>query len=160
MILPPPHPADGHLALTEAELVAWGEQLGRASTAPLVITLAGDLGAGKTTLAQAICRGYGVQDDVTSPTFSLVHEYRGAPTPVYHLDLYRLKHQSELVQLGWDEMVSAHAVVLVEWPERAGGMLPRAPLAITLAHMPADPTRRLLLTGGHAGATAFGGEEA
>lgn len=160
MILPPPHPADGRLSLTEAELVAWGERLGRASTAPLVITLAGDLGAGKTTLAQAISRGYGVQDDVTSPTFALVHEYRGGPAPVFHLDLYRLKDPSELLQLGWDELVSAHAIVLVEWPERAGNLLPAGALAITLAHLPGDPARRLLLTGGHAGATAFGGDEA
>lgn len=160
MILPPPHPADGRLALTEQELVAWGEQLGRATTAPLVITLAGDLGAGKTTLAQAICRGYGVQDEVTSPTFALVHEYRGGRSPVYHLDLYRLRDPSELVQLGWDEMLAARAVTLIEWPERAGGMLPAAHLAITLAHLPGDPGRRLLLTGGHVGETAFGGDEA
>jgi tRNA threonylcarbamoyladenosine biosynthesis protein TsaE len=160
VILPPSHPADGRLALTEGELIAWGERLGRATTAPLVITLAGDLGAGKTTLAQAICRGYGVRDEVTSPTFALVHEYRGGPAPVFHFDLYRLKHASELLQLGWDEMVSAHAVVLVEWPERAEGLLPPASLAITLAHMPGEPSRRLLLTGGHAGATAFGGDEA
>lgn len=160
MILPPPHPADGHLALTEAELVAWGERLGRASTAPLVVTLTGDLGTGKTTLAQAICRGYGVETEVTSPTFALVHEYRGGATPVYHLDLYRLRDPSELLQLGWDEIVSAPALVLVEWPERAGDLLPPSALAITLAHMPDDPTRRLLLTGGHAGASAFGGDEA
>ncbi|MBA3890716.1 MAG: tRNA (adenosine(37)-N6)-threonylcarbamoyltransferase complex ATPase subunit type 1 TsaE [Gemmatimonadaceae bacterium] len=159
MILPPPHPADGRLALTEPELVAWGERLGRAITAPLCVTLAGDLGAGKTTLVQAICRGYGVRDDVTSPTFALVHEYRGGPTVVYHLDLYRLKHPSELVPLGWDDLLSERALVVVEWPERAGEMLPAVPLAITLAHVPGEPGRRLLLTGGHAGATAFGGDD-
>lgn len=160
MILPPPKPADGHLALTAAELVAWGERLGRAIAAPLVVTLAGELGAGKTTLTQAICRGYGVTEEVTSPTFALVHEYRGGRSVVYHLDLYRLKQPAELDQLGWDEMLSERALVLIEWPERAGAMLPDAPLGITLAHLPGDPARRLLLTGGHAGANAFGGDEA
>lgn len=156
----PPHAADGGLALTEPELVAWGERLGRVARAPLVLTLAGDLGAGKTTLVRAVCRGYGVTEDVTSPTFALVHEYRSGRTPVYHLDLYRLRDPSELLQLGWDELLSANALVLVEWPERAGGLLPDGHVPITLAHLPGDPERRALLAGGHVGATSFGGDEA
>lgn len=156
----PPHAAEGHLALTEAELVAWGEQLGRAAQPPLILTLAGDLGAGKTTLVRAICRGYGVTEEVTSPTFALIHEYGGGRSPVYHLDLYRLRDASELVQLGWDELMARRALILVEWPERAGGYLPPEHVPITLAHLPQDPDRRALLTGGHLGATAFGGEEA
>lgn len=156
----PPHAADGAIALTRDELVAWGEQLGRVARAPLVITLAGDLGSGKTTLVQAVCRGYGVTAEVTSPTFALVHEYGGGPTPVYHLDLYRLRDASELVQLGWDELVHERALILIEWPERAGAMLPPAHVPITLAHLPSDPDRRALLAGGHLGATAFGGDEA
>src|SRR5688500_14350644 len=77
------------IALTETELVKWGESFGRAARAPLLVTIRGDLGAGKTTLAQAICRGLGVLDEVTSPTYALVHQYAGR-APVYHLDLYRL----------------------------------------------------------------------
>jgi tRNA threonylcarbamoyl adenosine modification protein YjeE len=156
----PPQTGAGHLALTEAELAAWGEQLGRAAEPPLMITLAGDLGAGKTTLVRAICRGYGVTEDVTSPTFALVHQYRASRSPVFHLDLYRLRDAAELVQLGWDELLNERALVLVEWPERAEGWIPADHVPITLAHLPGDPDRRALLTGGHLGATAFGGEEA
>ena len=69
----PPLAARAHVAMTRGELVAWGEAFGRAATPPLLIVLAGDLGAGKTTLAQAICAGYGVTEPVTSPTFAIVH---------------------------------------------------------------------------------------
>jgi tRNA threonylcarbamoyladenosine biosynthesis protein TsaE len=155
----PPQAAEGHLALTEPELVDWGERLGRAAEAPLIVTLAGDLGAGKTTLVRAICCGYGVAEEVTSPTFALVHEYQGGRTPVYHLDLYRLRDESELTQLGWDELMAQRALILIEWPERAGAWVPPEHVPITLAHLPGDPDRRALLTGGHLGATAFGGEE-
>lgn len=156
----PPQAGEGHLALTEPELVTWGEQLGRAAQPPLVITLTGDLGAGKTTLVRAICRGYGVAEDVTSPTFALIHEYRATRSPVFHLDLYRLRDASELVQLGWDELMNERALILVEWPERAEGWIPADHVPITLAHLPDDAGRRALLTGGHLGATAFGGDEA
>lgn len=143
----PPLAPRGHLALTIAELVDWGERFGRAARAPLVVTLAGDLGAGKTTLAQAICRGYGVAEPVTSPTYAIVHEYQAPASPVYHLDLYRLERPDELTNVGWDEIVAARALVLVEWPERAAGALPRDAVPIDLEHVPGDPVRRLLLAG-------------
>jgi len=145
----PPLAAHGHLACTEPELVAWGEHLGRAATPPLVVTITGDLGAGKTTLARAICRGYGVTDDVTSPTFALVHEYAAAKSPVYHLDLYRLESPAELTNIGWDETIAAEALVIIEWPEHAANQIPRVHLPISLQHLPDDPTRRLLYAGGH-----------
>lgn len=145
--LVPPLAARSRLALTEPELVAWGEAFGRSARAPLVITLAGDLGAGKTTLAQAICRGYGVTDAVTSPTYALVHEYASARGPVYHLDLYRLEQPRELDALGWDEIIAGNALVLVEWPTRAGDRLPAGAVALDLEHLPRDDERRLLLAG-------------
>jgi len=137
----------GHLKLNEAELRHWGEELGRASTAPLLITLTGELGVGKTTLAQSICRGYGVQEEITSPTYALVHEYRAAKSPVFHIDLYRLDSPDQLTNLGWDEIVGSRALVLVEWPERAGSRLPDDHLPIDLDYVPDDPTRRILLAG-------------
>jgi tRNA threonylcarbamoyladenosine biosynthesis protein TsaE len=143
----PPLAARSRLALTESELVAWGEAFGRSARAPLVVTLAGDLGAGKTTLARAICRGYGVPGAVTSPTYALVHEYASPRGPVYHLDLYRLDRPSELDALGWDEVVAAAALVLVEWPVRAGGRVPPHAVALDLEHHPVDETRRVLLAG-------------
>ncbi|HEY0997927.1 MAG TPA: tRNA (adenosine(37)-N6)-threonylcarbamoyltransferase complex ATPase subunit type 1 TsaE, partial [Gemmatimonadaceae bacterium] len=158
--VPPPRAGAGASAVTEGELRAWGEALGRATHPPLVIALVGELGAGKTTLVQAICRGYGVTDDVTSPTFALVQQYAAPASPVYHLDLYRLRSPSELAQLGWDELMAERALVIVEWPERAGSLFPADHLLIELRHLPDDPGRRLLLAGGHRGAEAFGGDEA
>lgn len=145
--LAPPLAGRGRIALNEAELRAWGESFGRAASPPLVVTLAGDLGAGKTTLVQAICRGYGVSEPVTSPTFALVHEYSAPRSPVYHLDLYRLRSEAELEGLGWDELVSAPALVLVEWPERAGDLLPPGHVPIALEHLPGRPDQRILLAG-------------
>jgi tRNA threonylcarbamoyladenosine biosynthesis protein TsaE len=143
----PPNATRSRIALTRDELLAWGEQLGRAARPPLVVTIAGELGAGKTTLVQAICRGYGVTEEVTSPTYALVHEYRAPLGRVYHLDLYRIKHEDELTNLAWDDVLSAEdALVLIEWPERAGGRLP-GHVPIDLEYPPGDDARRVLLAG-------------
>lgn len=141
----------GGLALTEPQLIDWGRRLGRQATPPLIVTLAGDLGAGKTTLARAICEGFGVQQDVTSPTFAIVHEYHAAKAPVYHVDLYRLEKLSELQNVGWDDIMQADALVLIEWPDRAGDLLPEGHVAIQLSHVEGDPSRRVLYAGGHQG---------
>jgi tRNA threonylcarbamoyladenosine biosynthesis protein TsaE len=143
----PPLAATGKVAVTEPELRAWGERLGSAATAPLVIAISGELGAGKTTLAQAICRGAGVRDFVTSPTFALVQRYEGARFPVYHLDLYRVESPRELVNLGWNDVLRDNALVIIEWPERAEGHLPGDVLHIEIEHHPTDPARRVLLAG-------------
>lgn len=145
----PPLAAAGHLALDERELTQWGERLGRSATPPLVIAIAGELGAGKTLLTQAICRGYGVAEEVTSPTFTLVHEYSGVRSKVYHLDLYRMRSAQELEALGWDDMLAENALVIVEWPDRAAGLMPPGHVPISLAHLPERPDRRLLYAGGH-----------
>jgi tRNA threonylcarbamoyl adenosine modification protein YjeE len=141
----PPLAGAGRIALTERELRDWGQEFGRAAEAPLVVAISGDVGAGKTTLVQAICRGAGVREDVTSPTFALVHRYEGARFPVYHLDLYRTRSPDELTQMGWDEIVEEHALVLIEWPERAGERLPSGALPLELEHVDGDPDRRLLM---------------
>jgi tRNA threonylcarbamoyladenosine biosynthesis protein TsaE len=136
-----------HLALTLEELIKWGEAVGRAAQPPLVIALSGPLGAGKTVLAQAICRGYGVAEPVTSPTFAIVHEYTAPRSPVFHVDLYRIAGPADLTNLAWDEIMSARALVLIEWPERAGRHLAPEHVPIELEYVPGDETRRLLLAG-------------
>jgi tRNA threonylcarbamoyladenosine biosynthesis protein TsaE len=147
----PPLASHGRLSLTERELVDWGTRLGRQITPPLVITLDGDLGAGKTTLARAICTGYGVRDDVTSPTFAIVHVYDAPKSPVYHIDLFRIAAPRELQNIGWDDIVQGDALLIIEWPERAGELLPRDHVPIELQHVQDDPGRRVLYAGGHLG---------
>jgi len=149
-LLPPLAP-EGRLALSEAELEDWGTRLGRQATPPLVITLHGELGAGKTTLARAICRGYGVTEEVTSPTFAIVHVYDAPKSPVHHIDLYRLESPRDLLNVGWDDLVHADALVLIEWPERAGELLPAEHLPIELQHVDGDSSRRVLYAGGDLG---------
>ena len=143
----PPLASKGHLTVNEKELREWGEKLGREVSSPLVIALTGDLGAGKTTLTQAICLGYGVREAVTSPTYSLVHRYDAERSAVYHVDLYRLENSSELTNIGWDDLFTERAIVIVEWPERAGSRMPEGHLHIDLGYVPGDSSRRVLLAG-------------
>ena len=139
------------LRLTEADLIAWGERFGREARPPVVVALEGELGAGKTTLARAICRGFGAIDEVTSPTFALVHQYDAATAPVYHLDLYRISGPEELTNLGWDDIMSDRALILVEWPERAAGRLPASAVHLALSHVAGSPDVRLLRVVGAGG---------
>ena len=106
------------------ELNRFGEELGRALRAPAVIGLSGELGTGKTTLVQAICRGLGARALATSPTYALVHHYDAADAAVYHVDCYRLTVPDQARDLGFDDMVREGAIVLIEWPERAGPWAP------------------------------------
>lgn len=126
------------------ELEEWGRSLGGSIEGPTVITLQGELGAGKTTLARAICEGLGVGDEVTSPSYALIHEYAGGTWPVYHMDLYRLKGPGELTNLGYFDLLSSGGVVIIEWPERAGEQLPSGAMSLVLEHVPGDPNRRML----------------
>jgi tRNA threonylcarbamoyladenosine biosynthesis protein TsaE len=125
-------------------LTAHGAEIANALRAPALVTLSGDLGAGKTTLVQAICRALGVSEAVTSPTFALIHEYGATSARVVHCDLYRLDSPADVATLGLDDMLADPSVILlVEWPERAGALLPAPTVAITLSHVPADPSVRL-----------------
>jgi tRNA threonylcarbamoyladenosine biosynthesis protein TsaE len=130
--------------VTIDQLRVWGEELGRNLRAPAIIALQGELGAGKTTLAQAICRGIGIRVDVTSPTFALVNAYEVDGTTVYHLDLYRLNGAEDLTNIGWDEILNSGEIVLIEWPERAGIRLPHDTIRIHLEYIPGDDNHRRL----------------
>ncbi len=104
---------------SEEETIAVGEQLARELPSRATVLLIGNLGAGKTTLAKGIVKGLGAAapEDVSSPTFTLIHEYGDAPR-VYHVDLYRIDTPRELESLGLDDVLDRDAVVLVEWGER------------------------------------------
>jgi tRNA threonylcarbamoyladenosine biosynthesis protein TsaE len=101
-----------------------GVRLGELLKAGDLVCLAGDLGSGKTTLAQGIARGWGSLDQVTSPTFVLINEYRRADASVlYHFDAYRLSGVLEAVALGLEELLEGSGPVLIEWPERVAEVL-------------------------------------
>ena len=130
-----------HFSLMQMQ--AWGEALGARLPLNCVVTLNGDLGAGKTTLARAICVGAGVRDvnAVTSPTFAIVHQYDSVRGLIVHADLYRLKGDTDLDAIGWDELISAAALTLVEWPERATRSWPRGAIAVAIADSGAEARR-------------------
>ncbi len=131
--------------VTLAELQTEGETLGRALPPGAVLTFEGELGAGKTTFIQAIVRGLGVTDRATSPTYALVHRYQGRRGPVFHLDCYRLRSPDEAADLDWESLERDGDAVLVEWPERAAGWLPRVSRRFRLHHLDAAELRGLEL---------------
>jgi tRNA threonylcarbamoyladenosine biosynthesis protein TsaE len=110
-----------------------GDVLGRIAQPGDIITLAGSLGAGKTALTQAIGHGLGVDPRIyiTSPTFSLLLEYKGR-IPLYHMDLYRLGNKSEIESLGLPEYFYNDGLTVIEWPERLGNLMPEERLHINL----------------------------
>jgi tRNA threonylcarbamoyladenosine biosynthesis protein TsaE len=130
--------------LSEPELAAWGERIGREALTPLVLALRGDLGAGKSTLARAVARGAGVEGDVPSPTFNLVFAYdtpRGVR--LQHLDLYRLERPDQVWELGWSELGAPGELVLIEWPERAAELLPEPRWEVEIEDLGDPDTRRV-----------------
>ena len=102
------------------ETIALGRELASRLEPPKIVILRGDLGAGKTTLVKGIAEGFHAasQDDVTSPTFTLIHEYRGPSATLYHIDLYRIDTPRELETLGLDDLIADNSVLLIEWGEK------------------------------------------
>lgn len=102
---------------TPEETLAFGETLGGCLQPGDIVLLCGDLGSGKTTLTQGICRGLGMKDYIRSPTFTLINEYQGR-IPIYHVDLYRLESVKEIEALGLEEIFFGNGVSIVEWAEK------------------------------------------
>jgi tRNA threonylcarbamoyladenosine biosynthesis protein TsaE len=102
------------------ETIAFGRTLADLLSPPMVVLLRGELGAGKTTLVKGIAEAFQAasEEDVTSPTFTLVHEYRGPRVNVYHIDLYRVDTPRQLETLGVDDLVAPNSVLLIEWGEK------------------------------------------
>ena len=104
-----------------------------------IIALTGSLGAGKTTLAKEVLQTLGVQDVITSPTYSYVNSYRTESHTIYHFDLYRLGSLDEFIDLGFDEYLHMpHAIVLIEWPEVIAPLLDRRTLHVNLSYRDDD----------------------
>lgn len=120
--------------IDEPALVALARELAPQVRGGGVIALSGDLGAGKTTFARALLQALGVGARVKSPTYSLIESYALGDLAIHHLDLYRIADPGELEWLGLADLLAGPHLLVVEWPERAGAMLPAADLSVHLAH--------------------------
>jgi tRNA threonylcarbamoyladenosine biosynthesis protein TsaE len=118
------------IAETAEDMVSVAEKILEAYPGEKIFTLTGDLGAGKTTFVKAFAKCLGIVEEVSSPTFSLVHEYGSGPLKIFHFDLYRIKSTDELFQIGFEEYLEQGAYVLIEWPEPAKPLLPEHYLSL------------------------------
>jgi tRNA threonylcarbamoyladenosine biosynthesis protein TsaE len=122
-------------------------ELGRRLSAELkpgsIVLLRGDLGAGKTTMVKGIAEGFQAAkaDDVTSPTFTLIHEYRGPAVTLYHIDLYRIDTQRELDTLALDDLMTAQSILLIEWGEKFERFARDREVEIAIEHTGGDARR-------------------
>jgi tRNA threonylcarbamoyladenosine biosynthesis protein TsaE len=137
------------------ETIAIGKQIAQLLLPPKLLILRGELGTGKTTLVKGIAEALDAadRDEVTSPTFTLIHEYEGKQkangsereVDLYHLDLYRIENDRQLETLGLDELISDHSIVLVEWGEKFASIEKRSDGEILIEHAGGD-ARKITLT--------------
>jgi tRNA threonylcarbamoyladenosine biosynthesis protein TsaE len=127
------------------ETIALGREIGANLRAPILILLTGELGAGKTALTKGIVGGAGAarEEEITSPTFTLIHKYTGdqrssAQPAVYHIDLYRIENRQDLETLGLDDIFNERAIIIVEWPDRLNLPVGWPVLNIRLEHIAED----------------------
>ena len=115
---------------------------------PKLVLLRGELGAGKTTLVKGIAAGFEAasEEDVTSPTFTLVHEYRGPTANLYHIDLYRVDTPRQLETLGLDDLLAENSILLIEWGEKFPRFVRERDVEITLERV-GENDRKILITG-------------
>ncbi len=126
------------------ETIAFGRALAAELAPPLLVLLRGELGAGKTTLVKGIAEGFeaATADGVTSPTFTLVHEYRSPRVVLYHIDLYRIETERELETVGLDDLLAPNSILLIEWGEKFPRLLRDRDFEITLERV-GDTERRI-----------------
>ena len=123
-----------------------GQALGKRLTPGAVIAYRGDLGAGKTAFTRGLARGLGIQDPVTSPTYTIVNEYLSGKMPLFHFDMYRLNTADDLFDIGWDDYLERGGVCAVEWSENVEDAL-EDPITVTIEKL-SDNDRRITITGG------------
>jgi tRNA threonylcarbamoyladenosine biosynthesis protein TsaE len=128
------------------ETTSWGREFSKCLKPPVLVLLTGDLATGKTTLTKGIVSGLGAanEDDVTSPTFTLVHVY-GKPAKVYHADLYRIESFHDFETLGMEDMFSTPSVAILEWSERFPLKSPWPQVRVRLEHLGGDARRITVL---------------
>lgn len=138
-------PLQEFLTHSPEETIALGAKLAALLQPPQVVILSGDLGAGKTTLVKGIAEAFAAaqQDEVTSPTFTLVHEYRGPQVTIYHLDLYRIESGRELETVAIDDLRARDALLLIEWGEKFESLRRAADREIAIERL--DETDRRII---------------
>jgi len=114
-----------------------------------VVCLEGDLGAGKTTFTQGLAAALGVPGRVTSPTFCIVQEHQSSDVLFVHMDLYRLHGEEDVEAIGWEDYLARGAIFAIEWPERAGSLIPPFAHHLAFHHMGEKKRRIAIDTGGH-----------
>ena len=121
---------------TPQELEYLGSRMAQLVLPGDFLALDGDLGAGKTLFTQGMAKGLEITEDISSPTFTIIHEYESGRLPLYHMDVYRLKHPDEMYDLGYEEYFYGEGVTVVEWAQIIESLLPDAYLAIEIAVVP------------------------
>jgi tRNA threonylcarbamoyladenosine biosynthesis protein TsaE len=123
-----------HISRSETETLSIAAEFAATLRPGDVVALTGNLGAGKTVFTRGVANALGVSGEVTSPTFTLIHEYRGE-LPLYHMDLYRLNTEREILDIGVEDYFYSDGVCLVEWAEKLGVILPPEAIRITILHL-------------------------
>jgi len=143
--------AEEVITCSAEETTSWGRQFAARLKAPIAVLLSGELGSGKTTLTKGIVSGLGAasEEEVTSPTFTLVHIYGGAQRPVskvYHVDLYRIENFHDFETLGMEDVFEEPGVLIVEWAERFPLRSPWPQIRVRLEHLDADRRRLTVIS--------------
>lgn len=124
------------------DTISAGKDFGARLKAGAVVGLVGDLGAGKTHFVKGVAHSQGVDSDqVSSPTFTIAHEYHGTGLPLYHLDCYRLKDADELERTGAHTYIVSDGICLIEWPQRIESLLPPETILVSIRHEPGGARR-------------------
>jgi len=126
----------------EEAAAAFGSRLASDLKRGSVVALVGDLGTGKTTLTKAIAAGLGIEENVTSPTFTIVHEYHSGRLPLYHFDVYRLSSSEDMEELGYEEYFFGDGVCVIEWADIIMDIIPRGSMLINIEYG-SEPNQRI-----------------
>ena len=132
---------------SEAQTEAIGAQLAQSLKPGTVIAFTGDLGAGKTAFTRGLVQGLGIDQRVTSPTFTIVNEYEGGRLPLFHFDLYRLSSSNELFDIGWEDYLARGGVCAVEWSENVSDALEEDVISVEICRGETDSRRIITIEG-------------